>query len=221
MKSEKIIFTFAIIFLVITIILLPLRSLVFNERFYHSQFEKNNVYETVEAQISEADSASEAEPLIEPELVLENLINFFKGKESLNYFSETEQSHLEDVRVLFNKFFFVLNSAIAIFIALIITLFYLNKKEFKTNFLKIIFLSGLSSFALLILLFLATINFSATFDSFHKIFFSQGNYLFSKQSLLIRMFPETFFFKAALRIFLDSLFSSIILMGLFFLSKKK
>jgi integral membrane protein (TIGR01906 family) len=159
---------------------------------------KNNVYKSIEQE--------------QTSLILDNLLNFFKGEESLEYFEEKEKSHLQDVKVLINKFFFVLNISFIVLIICVLVLFFLDKKYLKENYLKIIFLSGLCSFALLALLFLAGFNFSISFEGFHKIFFPQGNYAFPESSLLISLFPETFFLSFFKRLLLSSGIIAILLM---------
>ncbi|MFH1589134.1 MAG: DUF1461 domain-containing protein [archaeon] len=194
---EKTFFTLAIVFLVLVVILVPLKILLFNEDYYHFQFEKNSVY----SKVANADA------------VLDNLLTFFKGEVELDYFTDNEKSHLEDVSVLLNRFFFVLwFSVIMVFVSLT-TLFFLNKKDFKENVYKVLFLGGLSSFALLILLFLASINFSLTFGGFHQIFFPQGNFSFPETSLLITLFPQAFFRSYMLRMLITSLSLSVVCMA--------
>lgn len=194
-KFEKSLLAVATVALFIIIIILPLRLEVFNESYYEYQFEKNGVYEKV----SEAD------------LVVDNLLGFFKGGK-LSYFTDNEKSHLEDVRVLLNKSFLVLYYVTIIFVASLIGLFYIDKSKFKSRIFKILFLAGLSSFAFLILFFLASLNFTSTFEGFHLTFFPQGNYAFSSRSLLITLFSETFFKSFFLRIILDSFVLSLIFM---------
>ncbi|MBC8500642.1 MAG: DUF1461 domain-containing protein [Nanoarchaeota archaeon] len=194
--SEKTFFTLAVVFLIAVIIIAPLRFFVFNESYYYSQFDKNNVN------------------VDEQEEILDNLLLFFKGEESLAYFTEEEQSHLEDVKALLNKFFFSLYISVLLFFISIIILFFINKKQFKDYIPKIVFLSGLVSFTIIVLFFLASLNFSMTFKGFHKLFFSQGNYLFPESSLLITLFPAAFFKSFFLRLMLSSFLLSIIAMAL-------
>ncbi|NQU98043.1 DUF1461 domain-containing protein [Candidatus Woesearchaeota archaeon] len=193
-KQEKLIFALAITCLLFVIIIFPLRLTLFNESYYHSQFARNNVQ------------------IENKEEVLVNLLNFFRGEEDLEYFSENEKSHLEDVKILLDKFFFLFYFTLFLFIVSLTTLFFINKKNFKENLPKILFLGGLSSFTVIILLLLASFNFSVTFDGFHKLFFSQGNYSFSSTSLLISLFSESFFKSFFLRMIFNSLILSIIFM---------
>lgn len=203
-NADKTFFTLAIIFLVVIVMLLPLRMLLFNEDYYYSQFEKNNV------------------DVDDKEVILENTLLFFKDKAELDYFSDDENSHLEDVKVLFNRLFFVLYASILLFFASLVTLYYLNKQRFHENVPKVLFIGGLSSLALLILLSLASVNFSATFGSFHQIFFPQGNFNFPESSLLITIFPQAFFKSFFIRLLLNSIVLSMVLMiPQFIINKRK
>ncbi|MFC2134628.1 DUF1461 domain-containing protein [Bacteroidota bacterium] len=197
-RSERIYFSFAILFLLVIILFIPLRLLLFNENFYYSSFEKNNVYSKVNQ--------------TESKIILKNLLAFFKGDEELVYFEENEKSHLEDVKNLINKFFDELYFAFAGFLILIGFLYFANKKDFNEKLLKIFFLGGLISFSFVILFFLASLNFAITFQGFHEVFFSQGNFMFDQASLLITLFPEVFFKSFFIRMMLTSLLLSGIAM---------
>lgn len=168
---------------------------LYNENYYYSQFEKNKV--SVEGK----------------EEILDNLLNFFKGKEKLEYFKENEQSHLEDVRALLSKLFFTLYFSIIATVVLLVALFFLFTEDFKADVFKIFFLAGLSSFALVALLSLAAINFSVSFEGFHLLLFPQGNYTFAESSLLITMFPPIFFKSFLFRLLIGSVIISFIAMA--------
>ncbi len=196
--TEKTCFIAAIILLAIVVILLPLKLMVFNNSYYYSQFEHNGVYENINK--------------TEVDKVIDNLLFFFQEKEDLKYFSEDEQSHLQDVKIAINRLLFTLNTLIIAFFVMVIALFFSNKEKFLDNFFKLLFLGGISGFVLLILLFLASLNFSITFDRFHILFFPQGNYTFAETSLLITLFPEAFFKSFFLKLLLISLLVSFGLM---------
>lgn len=193
-RLEKILFALAIVSLVFIIIIAPLKYNVFNLDYYNAQFDKNNV------------------DVKNQDLIIENLMVFFKGDSRLYYFTLDEQLHLEDVRILLNKFFLLLNFSLFVFVASLLALYLINKKEFISRKLKILFLGGLSAFALIALLFLAALNFSSTFQIFHEIFFPQGNYTFPADSLLITLFPENFFQSFFLRLIITSVILSFLFM---------
>ncbi|MAG38588.1 hypothetical protein CMO90_00705 [Candidatus Woesearchaeota archaeon] len=205
--TKKIFFLSSILFFIILILFLPLKLLVFCEQNYFSLFEKNNVYENMD--------------MSEVKLILLNLLFFFNEEEELFYFSSDEKAHLEDVRILFKKLFLLLKVSIALLFVSLIGLYALSK-NFQDEFFKALFLSGICSFVFLSLLFFASLNFSITFDGFHKLFFPQGNYLFSSESLLITLFPEKFFKDFFIRVLFGSLILSIIsVLPQLFLNKLK
>ncbi|MBU0471445.1 MAG: DUF1461 domain-containing protein [Nanoarchaeota archaeon] len=191
---EKGILIFLVFFLTVVILTVPLRLLIFNQSYYSLQFERNNV------------------DVEDKELIVANILAFFNGREQLNYFDENEQFHMNDVKQLLNKFFLALNLSLVLSFVLLASLFFIDKKTFVDNFLKVLFLSGLCSFVVILLLLLTLFNFSTTFDGFHKLFFSQGNYSFSPSSLLISLFSENFFKSFFLKIVFNSLILSIIFM---------
>jgi len=57
-------------------------------------------------------------------------------------------------------------------------------------------------------------SFDFLFTTFHVIFFPQGNWMFDPSSLLITMFPQTFFFDISLRIFIYAMFQALIFFGI-------
>mgnify|MGYP002629205668 CR=1 FL=1 len=193
---EKTIFGLSVLSIIIIILILPLRMFVFDSSYYDSQFQKNNVYNSINKSLATD--------------IKENLLNFLQEGDALNYFSEEEKSHLNDVRVLFSKFFFVLWAGIGLLI--ISSGILIFRKKFKENVFKILFLGGLCSFVLIILLFLASLNFEMTFGNFHKMFFPQGNYSFADTSLLITLFPANFFNAFFLKLLVSSFTLSLLSM---------
>ena len=83
----------------------------------------------------------------------------------------------------------------------------------------------LASVVTLSLLFLLLISlgfdFQWLFILFHKIFFPQGNWLFAESSLLIQLFPASFFEAITIRSFLVSLSIPILLFGYGLYQKNK
>lgn len=151
----------------------------------------------------------------------ENVHSFLVKQTALSEeFTDEETSHMKDVRFLFNLF----RGLSIIFVLLIIIYFiYLKTKKEKgkrkkTNneelFLaKTIKKASIISFLIILLLvFFVVVNFNFSFDVFHRIFFPQGNWVFPRDSLLITLFPQTFFFNIAKKIMVLSI-SSIIIIG--------
>ncbi len=190
--------TIAIISLAIVILILPLTLILFNNTYFYSQFEHNGIYDKINQ--------------TEANLIADNMVEFFKGDAELENFEGTEKTHMEDVKVLFDKFLFVMNISLIIFLFSFVALILMNKEGFLDDFFKIIFLSGLIAFVMIVLTFLSSLNFSITFEGFHKVFFPQGNYIFADNSLIITLFPEAFFKATLIKLLVLSLFISLLAM---------
>jgi len=184
-------------FLAIVLIIAPLKLIIHKEEFYKSHFIKNGAYEKLGENKTNQ--------------ILDNFLLFLDGNAELENFTVKETSHMLDVRVVLNRFFLVMNISL-IMVLLILAYLVLKGESFLDDFFKVMFMGGLIAFAIVALMFLASLNFSMTFDGFHKIFFSQGNYIFSKDSLLITLFPQEFFLDFFQKILLTSLLYSLLVM---------
>ncbi|MDP3989600.1 MAG: DUF1461 domain-containing protein [archaeon] len=132
----------------------------------------------------------------------------------LQYASD-EYSHLLDVKRIMNIANVIFYLSLLAFTS-IITLTKrdpdLQRKMFKT--------AGITTISVLLLLvILSLFAFNGLFNSFHQIFFPQGNWIFANDSLLITTFPTSFFIKMARNIFILSLTSGIFLFSLSLLKK--
>ena len=168
----------------------------FDQSFYRSEFEKNDVY----SKLPNADEISS------------NLLFYLKygdGTISSTDYSEKEISHLVDVRVLIQKGLLLLKILAVLFVVLIPALYFVSKKHFLTNISKALMYGGIASSAVLLLFSFVFMSFSSSFVSFHKIFFSNDNWLLSFDDTLIKLFPQQFFFDVAFRIFAFSIIASV------------
>lgn len=148
---------------------------------------------------------------------VDNLINYLvswksnvKDEEMLLIFLPEEKAHLADVRRIIS----VLKlSSLGALLLLTLTLLKLNQlKDFRKNVRKVLIYSGFASIAILLIIFLfSSLNFSAFFEGFHRLFFPQGNYSFPEHYLLIKLFPEAFFIAFARRMLLHASIISVIL----------
>jgi integral membrane protein (TIGR01906 family) len=209
MKHKKtheriIIITFSIA-LFIVIIFGSLNLMIFNKDFYYKEYSKNGVYESLPVNI-------------DAENVTDDIIKYFRSSAELQYFNEDEKSHMADVKGLIRLMQFMYYGAAV----LIVCLFYYCYRKFKDDryaFIKVLtkslLYSSIASIAFLVILFLmAVYSFNFLFTIFHIIFFPQGNWMFSPDSLLITLFPEQFFFDISLRIFVYATFQAIIFLGI-------
>jgi integral membrane protein (TIGR01906 family) len=141
-------------------------------------------------------------------------------------FTALEASHMRDVRFIFGFFYFV---SLLFFLLLVSYLiFVLRLKNIKRRKLLLEeFFSSLMKGAvmsLIVLLFLiifSFVNFSSSFDVFHQIFFPQGNWSFPADSLLITLFPLSFFINISSSIFFYSFFFFILMIIVLFFVKRK
>ncbi|MGV8150913.1 MAG: DUF1461 domain-containing protein [Candidatus Woesearchaeota archaeon] len=196
------------------ILILGSFSLMFNYKsFYYSEYEKNDVY----SKISVRENINITESKMYVKNITENIFDFFKGKSELKYFSEEEKSHMNDVKFVVSAMNFVYYSSSVFFILFFVVLYLLFKNDklvFIEQLSKILFYGSIASLAFLVVIFLWSIfSFDTLFFLMHSIFFSQGNWMFPSDSLLITLFSEQFFFDISLRIFVYAIFQS----GVFFL----
>jgi len=142
-------------------------------------------------------------------------IDFLQNKEELKLnYTTAEVSHLVDVKSVI-KFSDYLFYFLLLVLTLIITCYKKNKKLLQKLFLY----GGITTvaFILFILLF-SLLFFDISFNLFHQIFFPQGNWIFSTDSLLIQTFPIEFFMTISRNIFLLSfVFGSIFILSQFLL----
>lgn len=118
-----------------------------------------------------------------------------------DFFTEEETLHMIDVKRII-RFVFIL------LIISLVTLFALFKKiKFKIVSNALV----LSFVALSIIGTILYFNFDRSFYIFHKIFFRNQYWLLPENDMLIRMFPENFFYDYAITWFVISCFPGFIL----------
>lgn len=138
---------------------------------------------------------------------INNLQSYFLGGELSAQYSDLELLHLPDVRGLF----FILYALIFISLISILVSF------FRSSYLERqrgLFYSGVLGITLVALLFTILLSFHYSFIAFHKIFFTNNYWQLPPDSLLITIFPESFFAAAFQRIILYSLVLSLVLIAL-------
>lgn len=187
---KKIIFLQAL-FLALLIILFGFKLTVFNISFYEREFEKNNVYENV----PEADRYKD------------EIIGYLQQGKPLESFNEQEARHMQDVKRIVDVLILLF------YLSLIMFVFTSGYLMYEKKFTKNVFVySSLASIAVIVLIFLLSMNFQAFFIKFHQVFFSNNLWLFSKDSVLVNLFPLEFFKDILIRILaIDFIFSLLIL----------
>jgi integral membrane protein (TIGR01906 family) len=146
---------------------------------------------------------------------------FIAGKAGLpEEFTEPEAAHLHDVRSLFLIIRYVYYTSLLLLLALGIILS--RKKRFLAEMPRALFLSG--SITLVVLaaaLLLSLSNFSAVFNGIHAPFFQAGTWQFPQDSLLMTLFPESFFQSFTFSLFRLIFLNAALFFGFgIFISKK-
>ena len=179
---------------IIFIIVLGIPSLIaLHPIVYYSEAKKTNAENKLE-------NANEYYKNVHDFLVLQKTLS--------KDFTENETSHMKDVRGIFNA----IRILAIIFLAILIIQQVKTKKHKKRKYKELtenIKKASLkSTIILLAIILLSFLNFSAAFDAFHIIFFPQGNWVFPMDSLLITLFPETFFMNIAKKIIITTIIIS-------------
>lgn len=204
----KIIFLFFLISLINILFFSSIFFYTYNLNYYDKEYNKYNIYN-----------------LFSKELALNktiNIMNFFKNKELLDdkFFNENEISHLNDVRIIFNKINFIYNFSLIVFF---IILFYILKIKDYMKLFNSFIVAGLIGVSLifLLVLFYSLFSFDFLFEYFHILFF-KDNYAFDpKVSNMKALFPNEFFFDIAESIILLTFIKFFILLLFGFFLKFK
>lgn len=123
-------------------------------------------------------------------------------------FDDREKAHMIDVKNLYQDALLIRNVMVVIVIALALFLYYDQKKEFKEVLTyAYIRVSIMFLFALTALILYAISDFTTFWTNFHKIFFANDLWLLNPNtSIMINMFPETFFYHLVFAIAISFVF---------------
>lgn len=192
---------YALVVFPLLIILSNLVFVLFYFPFYESEFEKLGVYDQLGKEQVDRET--------------KNILNYFIGSEETLHnssLSANERIHMLQVRDILRKILFLWLSLIVLFI---VTLF------LHPNF-RLVFLWG--SFAALVLiglLVLFAMSFSSSFIALHEIVFQDLSWqLVAGQDVLLTMFPQQFFEDFLLRVIIQSILVSGIIIGLVFVLQR-
>ena len=184
----------------IIILISNYRLLIFNEGYYHEQFSKTGTYERVE-------NADE---------ITHGIIEYINGKrDQLNpdVFNPREISHMKDVKKIVNNAHIFLYIMILIESTLLGLLYVRSKKEFQRTVLLALQFSGIIIILFSAALFIISGLFPYMFEWFHRLLFDQGTYVFSENDMLIKLFPEEFFFHFAFDTLKGSVMASLFILA--------
>lgn len=150
-------------------------------------------------------------------LFLSSNVTNINESEYLQQLTVKEALHMLDVKTLMNKLLLFSSSLLLVLAVLVLILVFTNRittnriinETFKKGFVV-----SLIIFAVFILT--VALGFSLFFETFHRIFFPQGNYTFPRNSILILNLPQSFFLKFLIlsiteALALDTLFFTIVL----------
>ncbi len=114
-------------------------------------------------------------------------------------YNSRELRHMQDVKVV-SRAAFAAHAILTLFLVGTVILSY-GKAEAPTYLRKGVARGAyLTLGGILALVILVTLNWSFFFEGFHKLFFEEGTWRFEYTDTLIRLFPERFWFDAAITI---------------------
>ena len=172
--------------------------------FFHNEFEKYNVYSAL--------------PDNEVDELNQKTLDYLKHSKPLpDFYTPREISHLQDVKNIFDIIDLLIIVSTLVVLMSLIVYYFKNKKFlfsiFKNGAIIVIIFS-------LILVSLILLNFNKSFDTFHKTFFESGTYTFDPLTeKMVVLYPENIFSDIAVKIFINSIITSIIIILTFYLIK--
>lgn len=190
-------------FLLFLSLLLTVVDLVaFDPKLFQSSYQRENTMATLN--MSEQDLMRSSNVLLDylkgkrKDIMVEAEVNGHKRM----VFNKRETKHMVDVKKLYEKAMLTRNVCVILMIVGMLVEFSRNRAGMKT-FLWEVFRNGLLVFGFL-LLFLsvyAITDFYGFWMNFHYLFFDNDLFLLDPNvSLMINMFPESFFFRMVMRI---------------------
>jgi len=152
-------------------------------------------------------------------------INYLLNGEDISYlgdltfpngaplYNSRELRHMEDVKVVTRAAYFLLfwGSVATAGIITVMTI----KRDFRPHLRQGLFNGGLLTvFIIVTIIAVALVAWDFFFDTFHNIFFESGTWRFAYSDTLIRLFPETLWFDAAITIGLLTSFGATLILFL-------
>jgi|SRR3989338_5824969 len=212
MKIPIILKILLVVILPLLLFLAVLKFSAFDGSFYQKEFSKLGV----EKEVSNANSLHE------------DVIAFLKGNGALpEDFNEREKSHLSDVKRLAKNANLLMYFLIALFVLLsAASVHVIGDNRYSINFIgNSLLYGGILSIAIYAALFFSlSLGFSDVFDSFHRLFFTQGTYTFdAANEIIVKLYPEQLFMDLGIRIFRLAILSSVFttILGAFLIARSK
>lgn len=194
-----------VIALFLMLLIIGVYFVFFNQIFYYLSFKKYGV---------QSDLAVSSSDL---KILTNGIIAYFmlfrvplQSRVTINgieqdFYTADELSHMSDVRNFFVVFLFVIVISALIFaLALASFLKSRKKKQFqKTLGIQLIVVPAVFLILLAAIAILIFSDWENVFELFHHIFFPQGNWQFSSDSLMLKMLPSGIFFDGAIFIIVN------------------
>ena len=135
---------------------------------------------------------------------------FDRKSNTCEMYNQSELGHMKDVKVVTRGAFGITILTLAL---TIIISFYLWRSQQVKQLSYALFQGSLVTIALIIaIIIVAVVAWDSFFDTFHQLFFADGTWRFAYSDTLIRLFPEQFWFDAAITIGTLTTFSALLIM---------
>jgi len=188
--------TILVINIALLLLLSAFTSSVYDMDFYSAQYKENGVYEKFGKE--------------KIDTITQEMFKFLRGNGELDaeFFNEKELRHMDDVKGLFSMVK-VLN--IILLLTFILLLYFLFKKHPLTEMYKIFFWVGVSIAATVLIMFALSPFFDKIFLMFHKVSFSNNDWLLNPATdNLIVMFPQVFFLAITTKVIVSWLINGVL-----------
>ena len=187
-----------------------INPVVFDKGLYKQEFLKYNVYNN----FGNYDIENINDDVLD-------YLQFEKNNKLIqnDFFNEREKTHLLDVKNLISKIFAIYYFSVILFFILLILLILLLNFNFRKIAKRFSIILLIGSFLTLLdaaaFFLLSNFNFDFVFDVFHKTFFSPGTFTFNPEfENMVVLYPENLFFDFLIKIILNVILSSIIVLFL-------
>ena len=126
-------------------------------------------------------------------------------------FNVRELRHMHDVKIVTQIAF---GAALVLGISYAVVVIFLWRRGWRTTLRQALFSASLLTLGIIFsIVFVAVLNWDFFFTAFHTLFFEDDTWYFAYSDTLIRLFPEQFWFDAALLIGGLTVLTSLIILG--------
>lgn len=201
-KSMRVLGFIMFLLLIFCIFFTSIDLTAFNLNFYKKQYERLNIFES---------TGMDEENLLKATQALLDYIDGSRDNllvraqvygEERQVFNQREIDHMVDVRDLFALGFRLRKIFFGVFLAILILLIIFLKGKAPRS-LGLSYLFALLALAVMgmILFGFMLYDFTALWNGFHRVFFTNDLWILNPdRDIMIRMFPEDFFYRMVLRI---------------------